>query len=277
VEYIFFIKIFIMKSIVIDKNIIYSLSRDNIKEYFGENTILISDAFTFETVKDDPKKRSRLYSKLLEISGSIKIIPSVNHLLRYEIKHKKACGKPSNHIIARDISIIKELSDPNWSMSQERINSLKIYSERSDLFRGILMRMISFMYKNYKDKSLAEENLKRLYDGDIKTLSFVNKLINNQRSNLISAPNLRKFPKNSVTYRFFQIYWLYSLEMRCRYENIEVIVNSAKATQTILHDVHDLNYLILAALEGNFCTKEEKLMKFWNGIQSPEGLNQLAF
>lgn len=139
------------------------------------------------------------------------------------------------------------------------------------------MRMISFMYKNYKDKSLAEENLKRLYDGDIKTLSFVNKLINSQRSNLISAPNLRKFPKNSVTYRFFQIYWLYSLEMRCRYENIEVIVNSAKATQTILHDVHDLNYLILASLEGNFCTKEEKLMKFWNGIQSPEGLNQLAF
>jgi hypothetical protein len=79
-----------------------------------------------------------------------------------------------------------------------------------------------------------------------------------------------KYDKRWITYRWFQVYELFAIDLRYRYETFETITNTPKALEKLRHDILDAKYLILATLEGGFATKEKKLVRWWRLLQ-PEG------
>ena len=82
--------------------------------------------------------------------------------------------------------------------------------------------------------------------------------------------NITNFNSEYFSYKWIQILNLFAIDLANRYESIEVIKTSKKAKERIRHDIYDMEYLLFALAEGNFATKEDKLIR-WVKLLSKDG------
>ena len=82
--------------------------------------------------------------------------------------------------------------------------------------------------------------------------------------------NITNFNSEYFSYKWIQILNLFAIDLANRYESIEVIKTSKKAKERIRHDIYDMEYLLFALAEGNFATKEDKLIR-WFKLLSKDG------
>ena len=82
--------------------------------------------------------------------------------------------------------------------------------------------------------------------------------------------NITNFNSVYFSYKWIQILNLFAIDLANRYESIEVIKTSKKAKERIRHDIYDMEYLLFALAEGNFATKEDKLIR-WFKLLSKDG------
>lgn len=251
------------KNIVIDKSFLRSAGREEVNEIAKNHKLLICDALTYECLKDTPKNRAVLFRKLPDFGTACEYIPTVGSLIDYEIKNRVACGAPSQHIKHRDYSIYKNLCDENYILPKEQIRVLKNKACDFDMDSQILQTLVKWKFENYLNR--PEKNEKQKFE--FKVLAdqdYINGVIGKASEQVGSKiPSCITFTPDWVTYRFFQAFELFSYDIFHRYDCIETITKSSKAFEKLKHDLIDLNYFILATLEGGFATKEKKLKEWW--------------
>lgn len=258
-------------AIVLDKSFLYSSPKRRIEEISISYKILITDSLTYEVIKDNNNKRSRLFSKLVPIIGELAYIPIVGDLIRFEQKELLPCYKPSRYIKSRDYSVINKLADENYHLSEKEQTAIENYKSTSTELHNLVLTIIKQTFQAYSNDE-AEIEYKSLLNGKIKDQKLINNIISRERQNGALVPNVEIFDENWVSYRYFQVYHLFALDIRSRYQKVDDIFNSEKTKEKILHDIHDMNYLVLALLEGGFATSENKLIKWWEAIHGKIGL-----
>ena len=256
-------------TVVIDKSYLRAASHDCMRGLAISHKFLVCESLTYEVSKDAPEIRADVFSKLPEPTTGWEYIPSVSWLIDYERKYNIECGRPSSHIVKRDYSIIETLKNPKQQLPDNVSTAIKKLEHFFDDFSDALLLQIENLFQTTTPKK-AEEELDALLKGEIRNEEKTNELIFSSTG--AKLPDIRRFTPNSVTFRYFQVMTLYSYDMRRRYNSIAAIKNSTKARQKILHDAHDLNYLILALLEGKFATQERKLQNWWNTMENSESL-----
>jgi hypothetical protein len=223
----------------------------------------------YESVKDEPNKRSKIFSKLGRPIDDYELIPILGELIRYEITHNKPCGKPSNHIVKRDYSINKKLADKQINLTKEQLELTEKFKVDFDIIFDILKSGLTSRFSN-SSLSDAEKQMKQLIDGKINNSRYINHLLKIYKHNGAELPSVDELSKEYVAFRYCQVYTLWMTDIRSRYNKLEDIFDHENAILRLKHDVHDINYLINALLEGAFATNEVKLIK-WFKLLHPDG------
>jgi hypothetical protein len=256
--------------IVIDKSYLFSESADKIKKIAEKSKILICESLLSETAKDDPTKRARLYKKIPSQPKYCEYIPSVSRLLRFEQEKKAPCGKPSSHIVARDYSLTGILKNPETPFPANLAPALDKELEFQKSMLNATLQELAHIFNQCTRASAAKE-LDELLNGKIRSSEVVNGIIEKAKNNGALVPVAPPLTKEWLTFRYFQVKHIHALDCRARYSDFDLL-RSESAKIKISHDIHDMNYLILALLEGRFATSEKKLKKWWTSINGRDGL-----
>lgn len=255
------------KNLVLDKSYLQGYNKKHILDLCKNYKILITDTLTYEVLKDE-KMRANLFRKIPPAPKYSEYIPSISQLIQYEIRERRECGKPSTHIVKRDYSSLRRLSDPHMVPSQSEIDASK--AEKNFLSTLLVdgnLEFLKLIFKKYKKSEILNE-LNDLKNGKINDFLFMNSHLELQRSLGTNLPKFEFFTVNSITYRYYQVMLLFSFDTCNRYENFEIITKSEKATEKIRHDINDMSYIALALLEGGFAVKEEKLKSWWTLLKN---------
>lgn len=258
-------------NIVTDKNFLFSLNTNKSLDLQKDYKFLLCEDLLYESTKDDPSKRCKIFSKLGEPYTDYEFIPIIPTLITFEKIHKKPCAKPSYHIIRRDYSKNKILANKTKEIAQEQKLALqdleKDYLIQLDaIFQGI---NVQFQACSQEDASLHMDSL---LNGKINDDDHINSIIRKHELSGAKLPDLSYFTKESICYRYFQVYELWKTSIRMLYQKFEDICNSTSARLKIKHDYHDMNYLMLALLEGGFATNEKKLIEWFELLCDKESL-----
>lgn len=259
-----------MSNFVLDKSYLFSETAQRIKSTAKELKFLICESLLLEVLKDSPKERSQLFSKLPEPPICWEYIPSVSKLIQFEQKNNSPCNKPSEHTVERDYSITEKLKDANYTLREN--HSFKL-EEDQEYYEKLLEYSLQEIQEVFVRLTIEEAKIEyqNLLNGKIKNIQFINDIILRSRSNGASVPQMENFDERWLTFRFFQVRYLHAVDLRRRYRCFDLL-DSKNTKNKVLHDIHDMNYLMLALLEGGFATKESKLKDWWKAINGKSNL-----
>ncbi|XDF37542.1 hypothetical protein RBH89_11010 [Paracidovorax avenae] len=257
------------KKLILDKSYLQGYNKKHILDLCKSYKLLISGTLIYEILKDE-KMRSSLFFKLPPGPKYSEYIPSISELIKEEIEKCEECGKPSEHIVKRNYSVLRRFRNPHVVLSQPEIAAIKLEKEfLSTLLIDGHLGFMGSIFKKYNKPEISKE-LTELNNGKINDFSFMNNYLKAQRNLGANIPRIKFFTENSITYRYYQAMLIFSFDTCNRYANFETITNSERAVEKIRHDINDMSYMILSLLEGGFAVKEEKLKLWWNLLKKPD-------
>jgi len=255
-----------MANIVLDKSFLRGVSGNKIKNLSQDNIFLMPFALLYELVKDEPRKRAKLFQKF-DNEKKYLLLPSFYTLFQYEIDNNKPITLPSDYINQRDYSLHKQLCNETYILSDKQRRAIEGQKKDKDILVNIFFKLIKEYIESKKNTSRKELEEKIIFNKEKLTQDY-KELQRYYGKEILDASN---FNDNWFIYKWLQVLNLFAIDIAYRYDSINIITDSPKTTEKIIHDILDMEYLVFAISENGFATQESKLIE-WYKLLCPNGI-----
>ncbi len=241
--------------IVIDKSFLRASTSARIETLCREYEVIFSETILFEL--QDSKDRDQCLAKFPSTENSVIFMPDIGNLISYENTNSRAAAPIVKHRIPGNIAFNEKLKSKQFDFSRYE-NTLAQW--RRELKKTIddlveVATCIDVFWPKMRDE---KGNIIHPYVDDLKKKISKNpnivrafyKLI--RKSSFVTAD---KIDMDWAIFRWVQIRVIYCLDWAKRH-NFNV---KAANRNKIEHDLHDLNYLIIASLCDGMATTDQRL------------------
>lgn len=262
-------------TILLDKSFLDGVSANRLRGLGTSHELLMPDVLFFEMISTGEQSRTRCFSKLPTGENPITLVTHVGALLQKELQSHQPAGKPSENRESFRFKFHPQLADGSYTFDNQTQAALDESNE--ELKREVesladYISMLPTLFPNllkgsdHDRKNARMEAEEFLAKDSEQIIAFLSKLQHPSFPPLMGAT----ITPSWTLFRWFQVKMLFSIDLYIRYSGNIPRVKSEKLYKKLEHDVLDMQYLILGALEGSFATLEKKLIRMYQLI-CPEG------
>lgn len=261
-------------NLVLDKSFVQGASVEYFQQLASSHQFLMSAYLLYECTKASRTRRASIFAKFPPKVPPYLYISNLGHLLRHEINQKSPCGRPSTHALNRSYDSHARLADKNYELTKTEKDARNNVAEEVDAdtkqyIKDIIKscERLREEFDGIRHKSTTEAKIRDLEKKYTEDRSYIMNLIDNARSvpgSLIPKVDL---DPTWLSFLWFQIVELFSLDIFMRYRNLGENTDPV-ILEKIKHDTLDIGLLALGVLEGGFATRERKLIRWWNLLKS---------
>ena len=273
-------------SVIVDRSYIQGADVHSLLELQEDWNLLFPDAFFFEVASTDGTARERCLAKLREVhrAGRLFVAPNMGELLRREIHALTRAGVPSDHLV-EGLDIDTFLGSRFHDLSRVRREVLQ--STEVDLDRAIdgLVARAGTLQGRFRgtcegtteERKEAHRRARETVARDKDFISqFFADFVCQDTHAVPGAPLLATIARNGrlgpewTIYRWVQAQLLYGLDLTERNGPSAREPVTPKQRERLQHDVLDLEYLVLGALQGALATKDKRMRGMFRLLR-PDG------
>lgn len=266
-----------MATLIIDKNVLQGLSPDAWTRLAAEHTVVMTDVLFFECLKASADERAACFGKLPAIDNPIPLLQHVGHHLQFEFAHGRPLGRPSDHRVPWDYRFNATLSLRDAPMSADVEANIEHH------LRAVRNRLPDYIERirdvhDRMDRARTATGLSRPKIADqlraeARDLSVVREFLRGFRDpeGQRYLPPVEAMGADSAIVVHFQTHYAMALQ-RALDHGAEVVSDdfAARHGDALVHDLFDLDYLVLGVLEGGLATHEKRLRRLFVWLR-PEG------
>ncbi|PPE68013.1 hypothetical protein [Caldimonas caldifontis] len=265
-----------VSSIVIDKDYLQGASEQSIRALRAKYKLVMPAALFYELITTDIIARRRCFAKLIPEENPVELVDHIGVLLRAEASTGSPSGPPSDHVyqmryqfnrrlLAEDYVLPHEAREAISDMAQsvrEDLNQLIELSEQTpSLFADLLSG-------STEERKTALERARNTIANTSEVAEFYKQLSAPEAA--AHMPAVLTDPGRWAHVRWLQVLMLFSTDLFVRYQGRLRSTLSPRVMETLEHDVHDAQMLVLGVLEGGLATKDRKL-RTWFKLLNPSG------
>ena len=274
-------------SVIVDKSYLQGAGIHPLLELQDDWKLLFPDAFFFEVASTDKTARERCLEKLRQIhrSGRLRVAPNMGELLRREIHTLNGAGLPSeNTVEGLDLDTFFGIRFDD--LSRARREALR--STEADFDRGAdgLIACAGTLQGRFRGTCEGTtEQRKEAYRRTRETVArdpdFITRFFADFVCQCTQAPpgapllataarDGRLGPQWTI-YRWLQAQLLYGLELTEGNPGLTGEALTPKLRERLQHDVVDMEYLVLGALQGALASKDKRMRRMFKLLR-PQGV-----
>ncbi len=274
-------------SVIVDKSYLQGAGIHPLLELQNDWKLLFPNAFFFEVASTDKTARERCLEKLRQIhrSGRLRVAPNMGELLRREIHTLNGAGLPSeNTVEGLDLDTFFGIRFDDLSRARrEALRSTEADFDRGadglvacagtlqGRFRGTCEGTTEQRKEAYRR---ARETVAR--DPDFITRFFADFVCQGTHAPpgaplLATAARDGRLGPQWTIYRWLQAQLLYGLELTEGNPGLTGEALTPDLRERLQHDVVDMEYLVLGALQGALASKDKRMRGMFKLLR-PQGV-----
>lgn len=248
--------------IITDKSWIISVNKNHLKEICNNNYLVLPAPLGYELFTADNNEQAiGVWKKLNTVKYKIRLMETINELIRFEVEHQKPFGSIDKFII--DIPFdanIEKIKNGLDTRQRFVLNYHKINWE--DEGTNPFLEIMEGVYNYFPQIENIKDPKSKIYDD-------VMDKICNDRDLLFKIYDEVKPSKNPpskiidynwAVLRWLQIHLLYAVEYKKRYDLQHRKISHFK----LAHDRIDIEYLMLGVLNKCLATNETKIKNLFH-------------
>ena len=275
------------RSVIVDKSYIQGAGVDFLLELQDDWNLLFPDAFFFEVASTAQTAREQCLAKLREVhrSGQLFVAPNIGELLRREIHSLSQAGVPSENLV-EGLDLDTFLGTRFHDLSKARREALQ--STELDFEHAVdgLVARARTLQGRFRgtcegttgQRKEAHRRAREMIAQDTDFISgFFADFVCQATHAPPGAPMLAAIARTGrlgpqwTIYRWVQAQLLYGLELTERNGRLTPNGITPKQKEKLQHDVLDIEYLVLGALEGALATTDKRMRGMFELLR-PDGV-----
>lgn len=264
------------QGLVLDKCFLDGVSKSRLRELSESYQLIVSGPLLYELLTAQSRSRIRCFSKFPQQTNPAILVDHIGTLLRKESVSGQPSGRPSENRIRMDFEFNEKLLDSNYELPLQAARSLEHQGLElnSELYQIIELSKISedifgpLLVGTQSDQERAKNDAEQLIANCDAVIGFFGQLESPDPN--LPYPPKHKVDRNWAFIRWLQAKMLFALDIHLRYRGRVDEHLSAGVLERLEHDLHDMQHLALAVLEGAFATNERKLQRWWQLVM-PHG------
>lgn len=258
-----------MKNVVLDKNFLQGCSKQTILNLMSKHRFLMSEALFYELLTTDEKSRRNCFVKLVDLENPVAFILRGQVLAQYELRQLAPTCLPSASVEKVRFKFNVGLLDGEFALTLEHSQALLeeidvVESRVDDMIERA--RSVVVLYPGLFQGSDSERRQRR----DQIELEVSSRTgLSEQVCDLFGLDQETiKLDSAWAVYRYLQTQLLIAIDIAVRNHKQLTEPLDSKIRLGIEHDLHDADFLMLAALEGCAATREKKLRRMLKLLRS---------
>lgn len=248
--------------LVLDKSLLRSLSKAELGELCSEHTVLFTDTLFYELV-DNAEDRKQCFAKLPSGSNVFSFLPCIGSLMRFEQEKRVPASPLIDHRLPGRLAFNRRLGSKNYNLYQidATLHEHRIRTE--DEVEG-LVGLAGSIDKLWPDlRSNPQIPARRKSD-----LADRPEIIRQLYKKITDDHTLAAvIGANWVIFRWLQVRAIYCIDLGVSY-----MYDLSHASRIKLeHHLHDMNYVVYAALTGAIATADKRASEVFRLVR-PDGV-----
>lgn len=263
-------------AVVVDKNILQGWPPRLLATLDQHFALLMPDVLFYEMMSTDSAARALCFSRLPIRDNPIVLVQHVGAYLAHEIDQGVPLGKPSQNplpISYRFNPLLRETSYKFPTVVADAVAKAEIEMETK--VGALVERALSIpdLLEDNVDPSLARPQALKLFEEMILDLDGIRSFVGQFEPppGERPLPDVSTLDESSAILRHAQASLLMAIDVWARYGALLEQPLTPNLRRKLENDLHDIDYLVLAALEGAFASDEIKLSTMFKKMM-PEGL-----
>jgi len=255
--------------LILDKCFLQAISQRDMTKLSEQYQLVVSGPLFYELITSSDRKRINCFSKFPARTNPVLLVDHVGTLIRKELVHCRPSGKPSANRINIDFEFNPQLLQPGYEFPIKAARELEHQSLElsSEIYQIIeISKTSESLFGALLAGTQQEQDQARITaEAKIANLDAVRNFYGTLEAQNQELPYPPKeiVDSNWTVLRWLQAKMLFSLDIHIRYRGKVDEMLSPKVLEKLEHDLHDMQHLTLAMLEGAFATNEKKLQRWW--------------
>jgi hypothetical protein len=261
-------------NVILDKNFIQGAKKDVVIGVCREGFALMPDVLFYEMITAPEPARSRCFAKFPG-ECPVPLVPSVGVLLAYELQNHKPCGQPSLHSSRERWKFNDKLAEGAYTLPPEVQETLR---EEEDRLHGeitTLVEMINMapdlfpdVFVRGADRDVERAKVERVLATEHGAIvDFYSRLEPPDAS--VRPPPAKELTPDWIHFRWLQVKLWASLDLRLRLGPVDDDPSEGRRHK-LENYLHDMQYLMLALLEGGLASEDEWMRRAFK-LLAPNG------
>lgn len=255
--------------LVLDKSFLQATSKSEMLILSERYQFVVSGPLFYELLTASEESRVRCFAKFPRQLNPALLVDHVGTLMRKELAHGRPAGKPSENRINIEFQFNPKLTESDYVLPLQAARTLEHQSIEisSEIYQVIeLSKTSEALFGPLLSGSQQEQDQARTAAEDLisncdAVRDFYGTL--DSPNPAFSYPSKDDVDSSWAVLRWLQSKMLFALDIHIRYRGNVGEMLSSSVLEKLEHDLHDMQHLTLAVLEGAFATNEKKLQRWW--------------
>lgn len=237
---------------------------------------IMPDVLFYEMITCEEPDRSTCFAKFPPIADPVVVVPNVGSLLRAEIEHRRPCARPSNHALTIPYRFHPKLASGAYAFpasAQAALEEARA-TAHEDLGRFIdMINVAPLVFPDVFKKGLQDEARRAIRDDAMEQIVNDPAVVRTALAQLkgpIEHLHDCALGPDWLHFRWLQVKLAATLDLAMRYGEIQPPL-TPKRTHELGNFMMDLQYVMLALLEGGLASRDAWLMGLFRRLR-PDGL-----
>jgi hypothetical protein len=259
--------------LILDKNYLQGAGAPEVQQLCTARAAVMPDVLFYEMISCDEPRRSDCFRKLPGVDNPIMVVPNTGALLRFELENREACGKPSEHALDVHYRFNPKLSQAGYVLPAEAqavLDQAKVNEENELRDFVQLLETAPMIFPDVFEKGISDavrderqrQTLAELGDD----VSIVRDALNQLSGPLTRRLRSCELGPDWIHYRWLQVKLASVLDLARRFSQMKPPF-TPKQTHTLANFVYDMQYAMLALLEGGLASRDEWLRNLVMGLR----------
>lgn len=257
-------------TLTVDKNWLHAPGAESC-QIIASNTLLFTYILFYELLTTSPDKMAHCFRNLLDFEESLRLIPNLGRLLRYEGNTQEPCTPFLERRFTKRIRISPRTGIPDYPFTDDHrrvieeerqqfeVNAFARFREMSAVTHGWFPQLTSMRMGG------SREELDKVIVSIATNEDMIRDIFDSIRRP--PMPPARSIGPDWAHFRWIQVRLLAGVDFEWRYG----VGNPKTVGKKLVNQFLDLEYLTVATLSGGFLTLENRL-KEWFRLLCPEGV-----